>query len=1140
MKTRAFSPKEPNYTKTTLPHAKGLQQPSQSTQDSGYYGSQDVNTGTVQADWEHSSSQKAAWPSNPAMFSTKLSPSRAENMDSPAKTSQPKTIIFSDGESSPLRQAQSSSPLKYSTDVREPLSEIPAAPDTVESKFDDVRSPSEGSSPIRPVVRKSSLNFASLPAREPLGAGKSAGRASRTSHLEPGRASHYQRATGGKSLGNFGKDDDIDDDNQSDMDIDKDEHPPEALKAEVEASGHTKTYTQRLQDQINQLGKSNAAPIPQSKSFPNTQNARQDALPASQSVPASMVSPSRKQSIHHALQTTPGAFPEDEDDDDWIEPPATAPETEPRPTMPKSYSADVMEGIHSKQTIGQPEFAALQQQQIESIKAQGHGKSVSASTLPIMRPVAAAERPLTKSKSASGLSAVSAAERPQTPSDSPSRLFRDSPLKHVKNKLSSILKSSRGLLASSAAISAEGKSSMLSPSTLRLGAQPPPSSESFPTKLRVTSQNSEASHGSERSLSPSKSAPRRTRASAERQKEEQRREKEAKLVAEQMGKLEKAREQEREKARVFSKEQEQVSAMEKEIASKKQDEKALPLETPKTTRTSPRKVPEDTTRAAPDVDMADAPSTAPPPSAARTTGTLHALRNREVKRPVRPTKDAQTKAQQARTVIRVKAGSQHSQFHNTASQSTTTQDYAGPSSSTQQLNSKASKPSLQSKASAQNLKSSTNARANALEAAAKKKEQEERDAQKRREAKAEVERKRLVAQDEQRRNEQQKRAEIERQRKEKEAAEDKKNAQRQAAIEKAKQTKAPPPAARPQPNGPPEFSLSQQKSSQKTDGQGGRPLSHVMTGTQRQNEEASRLAAGKAGVKRAAAQEPNEDSQDRRPQSRAGPAYQAKDGKRRRTSEVGQDEVESGTQQHIKGPPVRPSSQFKKVRLSNVLVTCVGHPLTAKQDMPSKPLFSSGYSNAPPSATRDLFKATVASQHSQVKAAHPLDMAQISKAAIPFAPNANPAGPTFKTPARPGQYAAAKSAAKSVSRPSPQYPNGENIELPEIETDDEDEEDEAQSTAIAAWANSPFLTRDLERQQLVDPMQIFGAPAPINMEEVFSKSKDRFHKFRDRTSSANWSGADRLTEDDIRKDLAAREKLRREGGWSYQMGKDMI
>lgn len=92
----------------------------------------------------------------------------------------------------------------------------------------------------------------------------------------------------------------------------------------------------------------------------------------------------------------------------------------------------------------------------------------------------------------------------------------------------------------------------------------------------------------------------------------------------------------------------------------------------------------------------------------------------------------------------------------------------------------------------------------------------------------------------------------------------------------------------------------------------------------------------------------------------------------------------------------------------------------------------------------------------------------------------------------------------------------------------------------AAWTDSPDLRRALFRQETLDPSQIFGPPAPLNMEEVFSTSRDRWHKFRARTSSANWSGADRLTEDDIRKDLAARDKMRREGGWSFDLSTQML
>lgn len=178
----------------------------------------------------------------------------------------------------------------------------------------------------------------------------------------------------------------------------------------------------------------------------------------------------------------------------------------------------------------------------------------------------------------------------------------------------------------------------------------------------------------------------------------------------------------------------------------------------------------------------------------------------------------------------------------------------------------------------------------------------------------------------------------------------------------------------------------------------------------------------------------------------------------------------------------------------------------------------------------------------QNKSGHPLDMAQVSKGPIPFAASHHAAGPSHKTPARPKSVVAAKSAAKP--RSSPRFQNGDNIELPEIQTDDDDDDDEeedegAKTLGVASWADTPALRRELMRQETVDPLQVFGPPAPLNMEEVFSKSKDRWHKFRARTSSANWSGADRLTEDEIRKDLAARDRMRREGGWTYELSKDM-
>ena len=58
-------------------------------------------------------------------------------------------------------------------------------PSVAPDEMEDVRSGSEGSSPVHAMVRKSSLNFASLPAREPLTSKKSVGqRTSQMTHLD--------------------------------------------------------------------------------------------------------------------------------------------------------------------------------------------------------------------------------------------------------------------------------------------------------------------------------------------------------------------------------------------------------------------------------------------------------------------------------------------------------------------------------------------------------------------------------------------------------------------------------------------------------------------------------------------------------------------------------------------------------------------------------------------------------------------------------------------------------------------------------------------------------------------------------------------------------------------------------------------
>ena len=1031
------------------------------------------------------------------------------------------------------------------------------------AEADEVRSPSDASSPIRPVVRKSSLNFASLPAREPLASKKSLGgaRMSRASHLDGSRPSYFSRQTGGKSLGNAMRQSSEDEqDDHDDMDVDD-----EITVQKEDSVAHSKTYTQRLQDQISMLGKGPSTGARPSKSLANVLPSQQISVPPQNPHQAQPTPEARKPSPKpkHSVPA-PGAFPED-DDDDWIASPSTtamaltgskaAPAPVPAPS-------GVLEALPTKEAASSSEFVLPQSRPTSPRKlpfmrerTPNHGKSVSVPVLPTLSQLDADldDVVLKKTISVSNptLSTVTEQDLAFSPPKSPTRSFRvkDNALKHVKKTITSLIKGSKGLIASSAAISAEGKSALLqSPSTTWLGYQQGPSAsvESFKTAENVMYPDlSRQISATSAPLSPVRS--REGREAKDREKEMR----EAKRVAEQ---LEKAREKEGEKARVFRKEQEKTAAMEQQVAAaaRKEQEKTAqapalsqsqPFRTPGPPSRNGARSPAKTTKATPhtikgqsrqdgsdelDVEMTDVTTTMPPPSIPRPTTAS------SIRRPMKPTKEALAKSKQAPTLIRVTTGAQQTHFHPSNSVlASTLQDTLGqPPGSAGQMNGKASQNSLRGKPSLTGLKTSVSStgRPKALDTAAKRKQQEERDAQRKRDAKLEADRKR-AAQEEERRLEQQR----EEDRKAAQREEDRKAAQRKDAIEKAKQTKAPPPAARPRPNGPPEYSMADKGPVRppsrlgSTMPQDGRLVNTALSST------------SKGPSKRPLQQDAGEES-SRAQQPRAPAGLPAKEAKRMRLSpelDEDLDMMEAHNPGTIKGPPVRPSVGFKKV--SAPLVP-MGHgqdaDWVAQELQQQKSTYGNAYSNAPPpaaSASRELFKATVTAQHnSHNKAGHPLDMAQLSKGAIPFTQNPNQA---HKTPARPVGGAIPKSsAAKSAAR-SPRFQNGELIELPDIQTDDESDEDDGHML-VAPWAASPALKAALLAQERVDPMQVFGLPGPINMEEVFSKNKERFHKFRARTSSANWSGADRLTEEDVRKDNAARDKMMREGGWTYDLGRD--
>lgn len=198
----------------------------------------------------------------------------------------------------------------------------------------------------------------------------------------------------------------------------------------------------------------------------------------------------------------------------------------------------------------------------------------------------------------------------------------------------------------------------------------------------------------------------------------------------------------------------------------------------------------------------------------------------------------------------------------------------------------------------------------------------------------------------------------------------------------------------------------------------------------------------------------------------------------------------------------------------------LGHGYSAvqqqPQSQPGQPLFKN-----PSGATRH-FQPSGSMQGNRV--GHPLEMAKYASGKIPFAEASNHPQPIQKTPAQPPQR---------IPKSSPNYPNGENIKLPEIPTDSEDSDSEAETYNVPEWAKEENLARILLEQDGQDGEQVFGPSAPLHMEEIFKDNKDRIRKFRDRTSSANWAGPDGLTQEEVRWDLAARERLKNNGGWTF-------
>lgn len=334
-----------------------------------------------------------------------------------------------------------------------------------ESVADESRSPSQGSSPAKPLVRKSSLTFAALPAREPLTTKKSLGnRNSRTSNLD--QSNFLGRFTGGMSLGAIKSSDPTGEEREETPSGKGFGDKPALVREESDTDSkmrrlHNKSTTQLLHEKIHLLGKSQAARP--TKSIPAVTSITQPTYPQLPDAQAQLQKTARP-----AAQQSNA-----EDDDDWIQPPNAVSKPGARPPLSKSISTDVMEDIRGKQTISDKDLSI---QRLEGSASRVQSPFPYAGKVEDLRTASDSRAASPGIYSAyDGVKTFDDADNMEasrgrhfgtstTPFGSPlSKRYVDGPLSASKSKLQSVMKTAKSLFSSSAGVSAQAKMNLLSP-----------------------------------------------------------------------------------------------------------------------------------------------------------------------------------------------------------------------------------------------------------------------------------------------------------------------------------------------------------------------------------------------------------------------------------------------------------------------------------------------------------------------------------------------------------------------------------------------------------------------------------------------------------------------------------------------------
>ena len=421
-------------------------------------------------------------------------------------------------------------------------------------EVDDAQSPSDSSSSEKPLLRKSSLTFASLPARDPLGKTSLGNRASYIDqHRTPGirTGSQVGNWNGGRSIGESQQINQREP--QENIDSDENDASDREGPNSERTKKHNESATKRLHERITMLGQSKEPRA--SKSIPSIAAASQN-MSSLFNKPETVEEPFGG-SLHN--NEGGGMEVDEDDDDDWIAPIDSQKNLRPpqRPHLAKSSSADVMEKISGKETIGQFDqyplirSATADRTGTSPARAQGSANRTLetdnvTSAGPWGKPMATGDASLKKMASISypDITTAPGFVESTTPVGSPnSRRHPDGPLSASKAKLYSVLKSAKGIFASSAGVSAQAKMETLSTSVPRSKKPGQP----YTGQMIQPDQIEEESMAEPVIASPTKANEgRKTRSSTEREEKKKEREaREQRLRDEQFAK---AREQERLKA----------------------------------------------------------------------------------------------------------------------------------------------------------------------------------------------------------------------------------------------------------------------------------------------------------------------------------------------------------------------------------------------------------------------------------------------------------------------------------------------------------------------------------------------------------------------------------------------------------------